>query len=169
MRMEHSMVLELEVRLKDAPGKLIEMLEPLSQNGANIQGVFHMHGEVQNNQIPVLVTFTLPEQHFDTSLNKIKKALIAKGIEIVRLTAEQAFTFSFLALGHVFQTDFVDTLKRLTRPGIRVISIEARFKSIKDPSAVLFSVQLESKKKEAELLQLIDEISKEKDLVIVKG
>ncbi len=167
--MEDSMVLELEVRLKDAPGKLIEMLEPLSQNGANIQGVFHMHGEVQNNQIPVLVTFNLPEQHFDANLNKIKKALISKGIEIVRLSAEQAFTTSFLALGHVFQTDFVDTLKRLSKPGIRVISIEARFKSINDPSAVLFSIQLENKKKEAELLKLIEEISKEKDLVIIKG
>jgi ACT domain-containing protein len=163
------MVLELEVRLMDAPGKLIEMLEPLSKNGANIQGVFHMHGEVQNNLIPVLVTFTLPELHFDSNLNKIKKALLAKGIEIVRLSAEQAFTVSFLALGHVFQTDFVDTIKRLSKPGIRVISIEARFKAINDPSAVLFSIQLENKKRETELLQLIDEISKEKDLVIIKG
>jgi ACT domain-containing protein len=167
--MDDPMVLELEVRLMDAPGKLIEMLEPLSQYGANIQGVFHMHGEVQNNLIPVLVTFTLPELHFDSNLNKIKKALLAKGIEIVRLSAEQAFTSSFLALGHVFQTDFVDTIRRLSKPGIRVISIEARFKAINDPSAVLFSIQLENKKKETELLKLIDEISKEKDLVIIKG
>lgn len=163
------MVLELEVRIRDAPGTLIELLEPLSTHDANIQGVIHMHGEVQNKMVPVIVTFELPEDNYEANLANIKSEILARGIEIVRLQEEQAVTVSFIAIGHVFETGFVDTIKRMSRPGIRVVAIEARFKDFADPSSVLFTVQLENQRREQELMELIEIISKEKNLIIIKS
>ncbi|HMF34599.1 MAG TPA: hypothetical protein VKK79_24470 [Candidatus Lokiarchaeia archaeon] len=164
------MVIELEVRIRDAPGTLIELLEPLSANEANIQGIYHMHGEkTAAGRIPVIVTFDLPEENYDTNLSNIKNAILEKNIEIVRVQEEEIVTVSFIAIGHVFETGFVDTIKRMSRPGIRVAAIEARFGDFSDPSSVLFTVQLDSQSREEELMQLIEIISKEKDLTIIKS
>jgi ACT domain-containing protein len=164
------MVIELEVRIRDAPGTLIELLEPLSANDANIQGIYHMHAEkTSSGQIPVIVTFDLPEENYDSRLAALKEAILAKNIEIVRVQEEEIVTVSFIAIGHVFETGFVDTIKRMSKPGIHVMAIEARFGDFSDPSSVLFTVQLDSQDREEELMQLIDIIGQEKDLTIIKS
>ena len=114
--------LRVEVQIRDAPGTLIELLRTLSAHEANIQGVIHMHGEVKNKMVPVIVTFELPEDNYEENLARIKSEILEKGIEIVRLQEEQAVAVSFIAIGHVFETGFVDTIKRMSRPGIRVVA-----------------------------------------------
>ena len=52
-------MINLEVKLPDTPGSLIELIKPISKNGGNIYGIMHFHDRKVNNMIPVNINFEL--------------------------------------------------------------------------------------------------------------
>ena len=65
-------MINLEVKLPDTPGNLIELIKPISENGGNIFGILHHHDKKVGNMIPVTVTFELNDEVLEKNLTGIK-------------------------------------------------------------------------------------------------
>jgi 2,3-bisphosphoglycerate-independent phosphoglycerate mutase len=76
------MLVELEVLLKDEPGTLISLLTPISENGCNIQGIFHGQKREDDNRIPVFVKFEVADSESRGVMEVIVKRYAEMDIQI---------------------------------------------------------------------------------------
>ena len=161
----------LECLLPDSPGTLIELIKPISNNHGNIYGILHFHDRKKENMIPVSINFEIPEDLIETSLEKIKKELNEKNIQIEKLTVGEKEKRQLIVIltGHVFDTDIVDTIRRLASKNIKVPELQARFTEVSDVSNVKLKLVYPKSMTENDLLQEISSICKEKDLFLIRS
>lgn len=160
----------LEVILPDRPGSLIELIKPISENGGNIHGIIHFHDKKKDNLIPVHITFELKEELLQTNLAKIKSNLEYKGIKISKLTQEiPQQEIKIILWGHVFETDIVDTVKRISKVGARVSEIQAKLLDPLDESSVLLNIVIPISINRETIFNIIQEICREKNLMLFKS
>ena len=160
----------LEVKLPDIPGSLIELIRPVSQFGGNIYGVLHHHDKKMNNMIPVDIWFELSEELIEISLENIKKDLIEKNIQLIKISVgSKNKILTFILTGHVFDTDITDTIKQLDSKKIKVLELYAKFTEVKEISSVMMKVEFPEDMTKFELIQEIDKICKEKNLFLIRS
>jgi ACT domain-containing protein len=162
-------MINLEVKLPDTPGTLIELIKPISTNGGNIYSILHFHDKKVNNMIPVNITFELTEELIEVSLRNIRKELTEKNIQIVKITfgAEEKY-LTFILTGHVFDTDVTDTINRLASKKIRVAELQAKFTDLEDVSNVKFKVEFPESMTKNELIKEIEKICEDKKLFLIR-
>ncbi|MBD3198188.1 MAG: hypothetical protein GF317_24270 [Candidatus Lokiarchaeota archaeon] len=162
-------MINLEVKIPDTPGTLIELIKPISNNGGNIFGILHHHDKKINNLIPVDLTFELPEELREKALESIKSELRKENIQIDRISlGTEKRHLTILLTGHVFDTDVVDTIKRLAKKKIIVTGLEARFTEVDDISTVKFSLELPESISEKNLINEMNKICEEKNLMMIR-
>ncbi|MBY9016509.1 MAG: hypothetical protein KGD68_12515 [Candidatus Lokiarchaeota archaeon] len=160
----------LEVKLPDIPGSLIELIKPISQNGGNIHGVLHHHDKKNNNLIPVDIWFELSEELIEVSLEKIKKGLIEKNIQLIKISVgSKNKMLTFILTGHVFDTDITNTIKRLDSKNIKVLELHAKFTEVDEISSVIMKVEFPEVMTKFELINEIEKICKEKNLFFMRS
>jgi len=166
--------IKITVLAKDQPGELIRILKPLSENGANIQGVFHDHSfpDSQPGEVPVEVSFqldpTLGEEDKKQKLDKIKSALIADGEEILDISMENIVQkMHVILIGFIFETDIHDSIVQLSSTGAKVQDLKASFASLASESTVMVTLTYDSDDIEPLILQKVAEISEQKDLKFI--
>ncbi|MFX0105448.1 MAG: hypothetical protein ACFE75_08155, partial [Candidatus Hodarchaeota archaeon] len=160
--------INLEVRLPDTPGSLIELIKPISKNGGNIYGILHFHDKVINNMIPVTVTFELTEEMMEISLQNIKSELKEKNIQIENITYGVARkSLTIILTGHVFDTDVLDTIKRLASKNVTVSELTAKFTDLNEVSNVKLKIEFPESLSKTELLQELNKICEEKNLFLI--
>ncbi len=158
------------VRLPDTPGSLIELIKPISDNGGNIFGILHYHDKKINNKIPVEVTFECPLELRDISLENIQKELIEKNIPIEKITFDaKKRHFVIIITGHVFDTDVLDTIKRLAAKGIKTTELQAKFTELEEVSNVRFKFEVPETIKEKEFIEELQKICEEKNLSLIRA
>ena len=163
-------MISLEVRLPDHPGTLIQLIKPISNNGGNIYSILHHHDKKINNMIPVSITFTLSEDIRDISLKKIQEELKDKNIPIDKITLGiPTKTLVVLLTGHVFDTDVVDTIKRLAVIGVKTSELQAKFTELEEVSNVKLKLEIPESITEKELIQELKTICEEKGLSLIRG
>ena len=163
-------MINLEVRLPDYPGTLIQLIEPVSNNGGNIYSILHYHDKKINNMIPVSITFTLCDDIRDISLKKIQEDLKEKNIPIDKITLGiPTKALVVLLTGHVFDTDVVDTIKRLDAKGVKTSNLQAKFTDLKEVSNVKLKLEIPESMKEKEIIQELNKICEEKGLSLIRG
>lgn len=161
-------MIDLEVRIPDTPGSLIELIKPISKNGGNIFGILHHHDKKVNNMIPVNISFELKEELKKISLENIKNELREKNIQIDKITlGEGKRHLTIILTGHVFDTDVVDTIKRLAAKGIKVPELQARFTEVNEVSNVKFKLDFPESMNKQDLIQELNKICKEKNLMLI--
>jgi ACT domain-containing protein len=164
------MRIDLEVRIGDTPGKLIELIKPISNNGGNIFAVWHNHEKKINNMIPVRVKFDLPEELRETSIKNIKKELKEKQIQIKSLTMDEDLKQIVVILsGHVFDTDIVNTIDRLASEKIIVSELKAIFTEMNEISNVKLKLNVNSGISREKVFEELDAICEEKDLFLIRS
>jgi len=163
------MMINLEVRLTDTPGNLVELIQPISNNGGNIFGILHHHDKIINNLIPVSVSFELNEEIKEISLKKIQKELSDKNIQIDKVTiGKDERNLTVILTGHVFDTDVTDTIKRLAKKDIKVSELQAKFTEVSEVSNVKLKIIFpESITREESIIEL-EKICKEKNLFLLR-
>jgi len=167
LKKEHSMI-DLEVRIPDTPGSLIELIKPISNNGGNIFGILHHHDKKINNLIPVNITFELNEKLKESSLENIKKELREKNIRIDKITLGiEKRHLTVILTGHVFDTDAADTITRLAEKGIKVKELQAIFTEINEISNVKFKLDFPDSMSREELIRELKIICNEKNLILI--
>ena len=165
------MLAYLEVKLPDYPGTLIELIRPISNNGGNIFSILHHHDRKVNNMIPVSISFDLNEDLLDISLNKIKKELNEKNIKIEKITFGEKGERELIIIltGHVFDTDIVDTIRRLASKKIKVPELQAKFTDVSEVSNVKLKLIYPNTMTEKELIEELDLICNEKNLFLIRS
>jgi len=160
----------LEVKLPDIPGSLIELIKPVSQNGGNIYGVLHHHDKKINTMIPVDIWFELSEELIELSLENIKKGLIEKNIQLIKISlGSKNKVLTFILTGHVFDTDITDTIKRLGSKNIKVLELHAKFTEVDEISSVIMKVEFPEVMTKFESIAEIEKICKEKNLFLIRS
>ena len=160
----------LEVKLPDIPGTLIELIKPVSQYGGNIYGVLHHHDKKINNMIPVDIWFELSEELIELSLENIKKDLIEKNIQIIKISVgSKNKILTFILTGHVFDTDITDTIKRLDSKNIKVLELHAKLTEVDEISSVIMKVEFPEIMTKFELVNEIEKICIEKNLFLIRS
>ncbi|MBD3342190.1 MAG: hypothetical protein GF353_24020 [Candidatus Lokiarchaeota archaeon] len=146
------------------------MIKPISKNHGNIFGILHHHDKKINNMIPVSITFEVSERLRDSSLKKIREELEEKNIEIEDITfgGKQRQLITILT-GHVFDTDVVDTIKRLASKNIKVTELEAKFTEITEISNVKLKVSFPESMQEEDLINELNLICEEKNLFLIRS
>lgn len=163
-------LINLEVKLPDRPGSLVELINPLSDNGANIYGILHHHDKIINNYIPVTISFELSDDVRDIKLKNIQEELSKKKIQVESLSYNLDSQYMTIILsGHVFNTDIFDTIKRLAADDITVIELHAKFTEITEISNVKLKILFPKSMRKELILQKIQDICKEKDLFLISS
>ncbi|MFX1425475.1 MAG: hypothetical protein ACFFBE_03410 [Promethearchaeota archaeon] len=161
-------MINLEVKLPDSPGSLIELIKPISENGGNIYGILHFHDRKTNNMIPVSVSFELNESVREVSLNKIINELKERNIRIENITYDiEKKLITVLLTGHVFDTDVMDTIKRLASKNISVLELHAKFTELEEVSNVKLKIEFPEEMNKTELIEELRKICQEKNLLLI--
>lgn len=163
-------MINLEVRLPDTPGSLIELIKPISEYGGNIFGILHHHDKKINNMIPVNVNFELNEELIEVNLKKIKEKLNEKNIKIDNvIMGSEKNHLTVIITGHVFDTDVVDTIKRLASKNIKTSELHAKFTEISEVSTVKLKLDFPETMNKHELIKELKAICAEKDLFLIRS
>lgn len=161
------MKIDMKLELRDVPGTLINAIEPISRHGGNIRSVLHLR--TGKNFVPVEIIFKVPDE---SSLEVIKKSLEKRKIHISEIKVEgrkyyEKETHSFLLIGHVIDTNIMDTVDRLNEVGM-VSNLDVLMPSPDENSSVMMSVDVDKEHRET-LFSVLDEICAEKKLLPVKS
>ncbi|MFX1456449.1 MAG: hypothetical protein ACFFDB_13830 [Promethearchaeota archaeon] len=161
-------MINLEVKLPDTPGSLVELIKPISKNGGNIYGILHFHDKKINDMIPVSISFELSEDIRDVSLQNIRKELRQKDIQIDNITyGVGKKEITVLLTGHVFDTDVLDTIKRLASKRITISELQAKFTELKEISNVKLKIEFPEDMTKREIIDELKEICEEKQLFLI--
>ncbi|MFW9875858.1 MAG: hypothetical protein ACFFG0_22370 [Candidatus Thorarchaeota archaeon] len=161
-------MINLEVKLPDSPGSLIELIRPVSKNGGNIYGILHFHDRKINNMIPVNITFELRQEIQEVSIKNIKRELKEKNIQIENINyGIERKLLTIILTGHVFDTDVMDTIKRLASKNINVLELQAKFTELKEVSNVKLKIEFPEDMNKKELNNEIRKICEEKKLFLI--
>ena len=161
-------MINLEVKIPDTPGSLVELIKPISQNGGNIHGILHFHDRKINNMIPVNINFELIEDIKETSLQNIKLELKEKNIQIENISyGIERKGIIILLTGHVFGTDILDTLQRLASKNIKVLELHAKFTEFEEVSNVKLKIEFSEGITKNEIINEIKMICDEKELFLI--
>jgi ACT domain-containing protein len=161
-------MINLEVKLPDTPGSLIELIRPISKNGGNIYGILHYHDRKINNMIPVNITFELSEEIQEVSIQNIKRELKEKNIQIENINyGIEKKLITIILTGHVFDTDVMDTIKRLASKNINVLELQAKFTELEEESNVKLRIEFPEHMNKNELNNELRKICEEKNLFLI--
>jgi len=161
-------MINLEVKIPDTPGSLIELIRPISENGGNIYGILHFHDRKINNMIPVNISFELSEEIQEVSLQNIKKELKEKNIQIENINyGIEKNLITIILTGHVFDTDVMDTIKRLASKNINVLELQAKFTELEEVSNVKLRIEFPEDMNKKELNNELRKICEEKKLFLI--
>jgi len=160
----------LEVKLPDIPGSLIGLIKPISENSGNIYGILHHHDRKVKNMIPVTINFELAEEIRDVSLKNIKKSLNKKNIQIDTITFDtERRNIIVILSGHVFDTDILDTIKRLGAKKIKVLELYAKFTELEEISNVKLKLEFPETMAKSDLIAELSKICEEKHLFLISS
>jgi len=165
-----SIMINLEVKLPDNPGSLVELIKPISKHGGNIYGILHYHDQKINDLIPVNITFELSEDIKELSLQNIRKELKENNIQVENVTyGSEKREIIALLTGHVFDTDVLDTIKRLASKEINISELHAKFTELKAVSNVKLTIDFPENMTKKELIAELKSICREKELFLIIG
>lgn len=164
--------IRITVMVRDQPGELIKILQPLSDYGANIHGVFHDHtfaGESSASTVPVEILFTidpsLAGEERKQRIEEIKQRLTEEKIEIRSLSLETVVQKQHvIMIGHIFDTDIRDSIMQIANTGAQVVGLNASITSHDEKSTVMFTITYEDDAVKNLLLQKIESICTQKHL-----
>ena len=160
------MRLKLLVELPDTPGQLVNILQPLSNFGANVSTIIHEHdNKTSDGKIPVLLTLEGSKDILESGLEFIKE----QNINIVEIDGVlQKETLTFLLLGNLPTIDIMDTIHKIDDINdVKISSIDLNIGDNLQESVCKVVVEVTNDKC-VEATNTIQTISDEGNLVLIK-
>jgi ACT domain-containing protein len=161
------MIVSMQLELKDVPGSLIKVLEPISGHGGNIISV--MHSREERKRVRVHLVFKISDL---SSLDLIKNSLRRRGIHASRIDLEGRKYYArkvvdLMLVGHIIDTDLKDTIDRINESGL-VSDIDVVMPDPSEKSSVLLHVEVDESRVSG-LLKRMKEICNEKRFLLVRS
>ncbi len=158
--------MNLLVEVKDAPGQLVAVLEPIRGLGANIVTVIHKREEKnEQGNVPVQLTLEGEKENLSNVVNKFKDL----GFSILEINGTlDTEIISAILIGHLVDEDLQDTIDRLNElEGVFVNEFNIQL-SEDNKSAALINIEVNAGKEELALGKLA-EICSEKDFLMINN
>ncbi len=163
----YSMIVSMDLELKDRPGQLVQALIPLSTFGANIMSVLHQHDQrTPRGAIPVQVVFQLT----NGKLNDIITELENGGVRIVRVGKKLMYEeVTVILIGHIVQSDMGDTIDQIDSTGFaEVVSLSISMPGINEPSSASLVINAVSMAQLGKALDILRRVALEKELLVIE-
>jgi ACT domain-containing protein len=161
------MIVQMQLDLKDVPGSLLRVLEPISSHGGNILSVMHSRGG--GDRVLVHIVFKIGDLEM---LDLVKNSLKQRNIRATRINIEGRKYYSkksasFMLVGHVIDTDLRDTIDRINDVGL-VSDIDVVMPNPKEKSSVLLEVEFDERKKK-QLVDCMKRICDRKKFLLIRS
>jgi ACT domain-containing protein len=144
----YSMIVSMDLELKDRPGQLIQALKPLSTFGANIMSVLHHHDQrTPRGAVPVQVIFQLTNGKLNDIITDLEKG----GVRIVRVGKKLMYEeVTVILIGHIVHSDMGDTIDQI------------------EPSSASLVINAVDMAQLAKALDILRRVASEKDLLVIE-
>ncbi len=158
----------LDIVLKDVPGQLVTALEPISKFGGNIISIVHEREAIKGGRVPIHVNI---EVDSNSNLEKIIKELEERDMWVSKAgEVRKKEKITVVLVGHIVDTDLRDTIDRLNEiKGVMVADVDLAMPHPDKESSSILGIEVSGKKKTEEAMARLDEIAKEKKLVVIKS
>jgi ACT domain-containing protein len=163
----YSMIVSMDLELKDIPGQLVQALKPLSTFGANIMSVLHHHDQrTPRGAIPVQVVFQLT----NGKLNDIITDMEKRGVRIVRVGKKLMYEeVTVILIGHIVHSDMGDTIDQIDSTGFaEVVSLSISMPGINEPSSASLVINAVGMSQLGKALDILRRVALEKDLLVIE-
>jgi ACT domain-containing protein len=163
----YSMIVSMDLELKDRPGQLVQALKPLSTFGANIMSVLHHHDQrTPRGAIPVQVVFQLT----NGKLNDIIAELEEGGVRIVCVGKKLMYEeVTVILIGHIVHSDMGDTIDQIDSTGFaEVVSLSISMPAINEPSSASLVINAVDMAQLGKALDILRRVALEKDLLVIE-
>jgi ACT domain-containing protein len=163
----NSMIVSMDLELKDRPGQLVQALKPLSTFGANIMSVLHHHDQrTPMGAIPVQVVFQLTHG----KLNDIIADLEKGGVRIVRVGKKLMYEeVTVILIGHIVHSDMGDTIDQIDSTGFaEVVNLSISMPGINDPSSASLVINAVGMAQLGKALDILRQVALKKDLLVIE-
>ena len=159
-------IVSIVVELKDQPGQLLRVLEPISRLGGNILSIIHQRDKkTPLGRIPVEISLQIDERKVDDLIKIIKRETIVRSYNEVRLVA----TTSIMLVGHIIHTDLGDTINCIDRTGFaEVVDMHISMPKLNEPSTAMVTISATGKEKLKEAIELLRDVCKKKGILMIE-
>jgi ACT domain-containing protein len=160
-------IISIVVELRDQPGQLLRVLEPISRYGGNIIGILHQREKMTPlKRIPVEISLQIHEDRVGELINAIRKnGVVVRDYNEVKLVA----TTSALLVGHIIHTDLGDTIKQIDSTGYaEVIDMHISMPQLDEPSTAMITISATGKEKLRKAMNLLIEICRSKNILVIE-
>ena len=163
------MRVNLEVNLRDIPGELLRVLEPIAKYGGNIVSIIHLRDRLlkPNQRVKVNLIVEVPSQK---SLENIIKEIESRGIFISKVGEVKRRRIITVALvGHIVDTDLRDTIDRINDLKYALVEdVSLSMPSPEKESSAIFEISLDEGINLKKFYEELERICKEKNLLIIR-
>jgi ACT domain-containing protein len=160
------MRLKLLIELPDTPGQLVNILQPLSNFGANVSTIIHEHdNRTADGKIPVHFTLEGSKDILERGIEFIRK----QDVDIVEIDGIlQKETRTFLLLGNIPTSDIMKTVHKIDElEDVKISSVDLNIGNNLQESVCKVVIET-TENKLLEATTLIQEIADNDNLVLIK-
>jgi len=159
-------IVSIVVELKDQPGQLLRVLEPISRLGGNILSIVHQRDKkTPLGRIPVEISLQIDEKKVDDLIKIIKSETIVRSYNEVRLIT----TTSIMLVGHIIHTDLGDTINSIDRTGFaEVVDMHISMPKLNEPSTAMVTISATGKEKLKEAIELLRDVCRRKGILMIE-
>lgn len=153
--------------MKDKPGQLVEVLQPISELGGNIIAVIHEREPGTSDEyLEIQIVLTIHDSKVDILLDRLR----SKGASIVRFGKERLVHKSdIVMIGHLLHTDLTDTVDQIDRTGVaEVTELSIVMPGINQPSSARITIKAITDDDLKHAIDILRKVASEKDLLIIE-
>jgi ACT domain-containing protein len=161
------MQVSMKLEMKDTPGQLVRVLEPISQCGGNIIAVIHQRDpESESDTLDVQIVLDLPAGRLPAVVDQIK----ALGVNILRIGEERLLhKRSLIMIGHIMHTDISDTVDQIDRTGYAEVSeLSLMMPAISERSSARITLRTANRKDMESAVAILRDVAAKKELLIIE-
>lgn len=160
------MKMNLVMEIRDAPGQLVSVLDPIRGLGANIVTVIHKRDEKnEHGNIPVQLTLEGEKNNLNRVITKFKEL----GFSILEIDGQvNKEIISSILIGHLVDKDIQDTVDKINNlEGAVVTEFNIQLNG-ESESAALINIEADAGMDEV-ILEKLAEISNEKEFLMINN
>ncbi|MGJ7027855.1 ACT domain-containing protein [Methanothermobacter sp. DSM 3267] len=157
------MRLNLVIELRDVPGQLVSVLEPLGSSGANIVTVIHERDREYGPVVPVQLTVEGDKETLDLAVSKLRE----RGVNIIEMDGVPLKEkFTTILIGDLGEGDLQETVNSINSlEGATVSDLSLKI-SEKGGSAARITVEADHGSRDT-VLERIQGIARERKLLVI--
>lgn len=161
------MQVSMKLEMKDSPGQLVSVIQPISDIGGNILSVIHERDpEAGRDLLDVQIMCEIPEGSLDTLLSEFRK----RGINVLRVGEERFLVRrSVILIGHLIHTNISDTIDKIDSTGYaEVHELSMVMPAINEPSSAKITIKSDCLKDINRALAILRDVARVKGFLIIE-